>query len=88
MIISALITVTVFVVGLLIGVLPLSTGFPSEVGESFAYVGSYIGIMDVLVPMATVAQIITLVIFFELALFAFKAVRWAFTFVPLIGGRG
>lgn len=88
MIISALITVTLFVVTLLVAVLPNSAGFPPEVASSFSYVGSYIGIMDVIVPMSTVAQIITLVIFFELAVFAFKAVRWAFSFIPIVGGRG
>jgi hypothetical protein len=88
MIFTAIISLSLILIGVLLAVLPSSNGFPQEVTDAANYIGSYMGIFDVIVPMSTIADIVTLVIIFELALFSFKAVRWIVSYMPLIGGRG
>jgi len=87
MITNALIGMGATVISLLLNVFPLSSGFSTEVNTAAAYFGGYLGILSPIVPVATLLSILTLVIFFELTVFAFKAFKWVFSHVPFIGGR-
>jgi len=88
MIISALIYLGAFIAQTILLVFPNSSGFPSEVDSAVSFLAGYVGILDPLVPMDTLLQVLTLVIVYELAIFAFKGFRWLFSHVPLVGGKG
>ena len=88
MIISAFINFASYSVNLLLALFPSSNGFPIEVSNSISIISGYIGILSPIVPIDTMATIISLIISFELAVFSFKGLKWIFSFIPLIGGRG
>jgi len=88
MITSALIYFGFGVATLILAIFPSSTGFPSEVQTAVDYIAGYVAILDPLFPIATMLQILTLVITFELAVFGFKGVKWIISHLPMVGGRG
>jgi len=88
MITTAIITLSAFLVSTVLLIFPPSQGFPVEVSEAVTFIGGYVGIFDPLIPMATLAQILGLVIAFELAVFGFKGFKWVISHIPMIGGRG
>jgi len=87
MIFTLILSFAVSIVTSILNILPLSDGFPSEVDSAFAYIGSYMSIFDVIVPIETIGTIVVLVIYFELALFAFKALKWIVSYLPFVGGK-
>jgi len=72
----------------LISLFPPSTGFPEEVLDAAHVLGGYLGILDPLVPLDTLAVVVGIVFSVELGIFGFKTLKWLFSHVPLIGGRG
>ncbi len=88
MIFSALINVASYIANTILAIFPDSSGFPSEVDTAITTLAGYVAILDPIVPLSTLATILTLVIAYELAVFGFKAFKWLFSHVPLIGGRG
>jgi hypothetical protein len=88
MIITALINLASFIANTLLVPFPTSSGFPTEVNDAIAFIGSYAGILDPIVPIQTLATVVGLVVTFELAVFAFKGLRWLVSHVPFVGGRG
>lgn len=88
MITSFFITIAYYVLSLIISIFPSSTGFPSDVDTAVSSIGGYLGILDPLVPISTMLTILTLIITFELTVFAFKGMKWLFSHVPFIGGKG
>jgi len=72
----------------LIGLFPLSTGFPQDVHTAASSLGGYLGILSPLVPLDTLATVVGLVFAVELSIFAFKTFKWLFSHVPIIGGKG
>jgi len=85
MITSALINSAYYVFGFFIEIFPVSSGFPSEVNTAFAYFGGYVGMLDPLIPISTLATTVGIVITVELLIFTFKMLSWIFSKVPLIG---
>jgi len=88
MITNALIALALAIVGGILSIFPDSSGLPPQVDDAVAYIGGYAGILDPLVPLATMATIISLLITVELSIFAFKGLRWIFSYVPMVGGKG
>jgi hypothetical protein len=87
MISSAFIAFGAYVASFILLVFPDSQGLPDEVSEAATYLGGYLGILDPLVPVSTLLTVLTLLVTFELAIFAFKAFRWLFSHVPWVGGN-
>jgi len=88
MITSFLLTLAVTVLNTILLIFPASSGFPSQVDTAVAFVAGYVGILDPIVPLSTLATILTLVITFELAVFAFKGFKWLISHIPFVGGKG
>jgi len=87
MITNAIIGLGATIISVILAVFPYSDGFPPDVATAAAYFGGYLGILSPIVPISTLLTILSLVIFFELTVFAFKAFKWVFSHVPFIGGR-
>jgi len=72
----------------IIGIFPTGTGFDSSVHSAFTTLGSYLGVMDVFVPISIMLYCLTTVFSVEIALFGFKTVKWIISHIPWFGGKG
>lgn len=88
MIITIFIELALFILNTILLIFPYSAGFPAEWDSSLAFIGSKTGIFTPILPYATIATIVSLIIIYEIAVFFFKAVRWALSFIPFFGGKG
>lgn len=88
MIITYLIQISIFIINLILSIFPTSAGFPPQFDTAINTLAGYTGMFSPILPLATLATVLSLIIAFELAVFTFKALKWLFTHVPLIGGRG
>jgi len=88
MISSAFLYLASYVVQTIILIFPSSNGLPAEATTAIGTLTGYVGMFDPLIPIPTIATILGLVIAFELAVFAFKGLKWLLSHVPLVGGRG
>jgi len=88
MITSSFYALAYYVLSTILLVFPDSTGLSSEMTTAFSTLGGYLNIFEPVLPMATIASALALVISIELIVFSFKAFRWVWSHVPLIGGRG
>jgi len=77
-----------FFLSWLIGLFPSSNGFPPEVHTAAAALGGYLGILDPLVPIATLATVVSLMFLVEVSIFGFKSLKWVLSHIPFIGGKG
>jgi len=71
----------------IIGFLPNSTGFPPVVVQGATYLGGFVGMLDPIVPMATLATVVGIAFTVEIAIFGFKTLRWFMGHIPFIGGN-
>jgi len=85
MITSGLIQLANFVISSILTIFPESSGFPAEVSTAFVYIGGYVGMLDPLVPVATLGTVVGILIGVELLIFAFRAITWMFSKLPIIG---
>jgi len=88
MITSAFIDLAYSGLSTLIGWFPMGTGLPIEVHTAVAGLGSYLGLLDALVPISTLATVVGLVFVLELLIFGFKTLKWLGSHIPFVGGRG
>lgn len=88
MIFSSFVYLGSFLIGALLLILPSGTGFPPEVTTAITEMGSYVVLLDTLLPVATLGIVLAILFSVELAIFGFKALRWMVSFLPFIGGRG
>lgn len=88
MISTAFVYIAYYTLNLLLKVFPMSTGFSTDVTNAFTQLGGYTAIINTLVPLETLATVVSLVISFELLIFAFKGIRFVFGYVPAVGGKG
>lgn len=88
MIFSAFLVLSGAIITIIASVLPTSSGFPTEVSSAVVTMGQYARVLDLLLPVSTLAQIIALVLSVEVGIFAFKSFRWLISHIPFIGGRG
>jgi len=72
----------------IVGLLPTSSGFPSEVHDAFSTLGGYVGIFDVFIPLSVLLWCLTAIFGVELAIFGFKTLKWLISHIPLVGGKG
>jgi hypothetical protein len=88
MIINALMYLSLAIVNTVLLVFPNSAGLPAEVGQAFQWIGGYVGILDPIIPIPTLATILSLVISLELFIFGFRTFRWLISHLPFVGGKG
>lgn len=88
MITDFFITFGLFILDFIISLFPISTGFPTDVTNSVNYLGGIVGIFSPLVPLGTLATVLTLYVSIDLIIFSFKTFKWLFSFIPFIGGKG
>lgn len=72
----------------IINFLPSGSPFPEQVHSAFATLGSYLGLIDVFIPISTMLWCLLLVFGVQIAIFGFKTIKWIISFIPLIGGKG
>ena len=88
MIFDALILLGNTVLGLIIPIFPISSGFPNAVMSGATYLGNMVSMFNPLVPVGTLATILGLIVSMEVSIFAFKTFKWLFSHIPFIGGKG
>lgn len=72
----------------IIGFFPASQGFPAGVSSALVTMGGYVGILDPIVPIATLSAVLLMVFSVEIGVFGFRSVKWVLSHLPFIGGRG
>lgn len=75
-------------VAFLIGLFPTGGTLPTELHDAVVYLGGYVGMLDPIVPVATLLTCITLIVTVEIGVWSFKAIRWAISHIPFFGGKG
>lgn len=88
MIIGTLLQIPLVFLNFIVGLFPLSSGFPPEVHTASLALGGYLGILSPMVPLETLATVVGLIFAVELSIFGFKTFKWLFGHVPLFGGKG
>lgn len=87
MITTAIINLAYTIIAGIINRLPTSSGFPTEVIDAAEYIGGQAAMLNMLIPLNTMATVIALVYSVEIAVFGFKTVRWIFGYTPFVGGK-
>jgi len=77
-----------YVFGFIIEVLPVGSGFPTEVHDAMTSLGGFIGIWSPVLPISTLATRVTIAFSVEIAIFGFKSFKWIVSHIPLVGGKG
>jgi len=88
MISTMFINLASYILGGIIGLFPVGTGFSATIHNAFKGLGAYLGILDPLVPIATLISAVSLVIGVELAIYGFRSLKWLISHLPAVGGRG
>lgn len=88
MIVGAFITFITYILSGIVSLLPVSAGFPSDVSSSVVTMAGYVAILNVLLPIPTLATVVGIVIAAELAIFTFKTFKWLISHLPFVGGKG
>jgi len=88
MITTALINLAYYLLNGLIALFPAGSPLPSAIHTAATTLGSYLALIDSILPVDTLATILGLYIIFELTLFAFKTFKWLFGYIPFVGGKG
>ena len=87
MIFSGFVYVATFILTMITAVLPTGTGFPPEVQSAFTQMGGYVGMLNTLLPLSTLATVVAIVFATDLIIFGFKTFRWLISHVPFVGGH-
>lgn len=85
MITSAFIYLAVGIVSLILAVFPASSGLPVEFTNAITSLTGYVGILDPLVPISTLAQAVGIILLYEATIFAFRGTIWVYQRIPFIG---
>jgi len=88
MIPNAILTIAYSILNWLIELLPASTGWPTEAHAAMSGLGGYMGVWSPVLPLTTLATVITVIFSVEIGIFGFKTVKWVMSHIPFIGGRG
>jgi len=88
MITSALLNFAYFLLFNLLSIFPTGGTFSSTLHDAIAHLGAYLTLLDPIAPLSTLLTLVMLSFSVELAFFAWRALRWLISFVPLIGGNG
>jgi Mg2+/citrate symporter len=74
--------------GVIINLLPNSSGFPPQVIAGATMIGGYTQIFSPLVDFGTLATVVGLAFSVEIGIFGFKTLKWVLSHIPFIGGHG
>lgn len=85
MIISGFLYLSSSILALVLAVFPESAGLPSEFTSALGTFSGYVGIIDPLVPVTTLATAVGIVLSYELIVFTFKGLVWTYQRIPFIG---
>lgn len=88
MITNAIINLALGLVTAIVGILPNSSGFTSEVLSSATTIGSYFGLLSPILPIGTLATCVTAAIITEVSIFGWKTVKSLISHIPQFGGSG
>jgi len=72
----------------IIALFPIGEGFPSDAMSAMTTLGGYLRTFDPIFPTQTLITTLTILFLVELAIFAFKTIKWIISHIPWIGGRG
>lgn len=61
---------------------------PSEIASSLASAVSSLWALNSFIPIPTLAIVVGTIFGVEILLFSFNFLRWVFSHIPFIGGRG
>lgn len=75
------------ILAFIIGLFPTGSGFSPEVHNAFSTLGSYVGMMDVFIPIPTLIFTLTTIFSIEIVIFLFKIIRWVINHIPFIKGH-
>jgi len=85
MIIDAFIFIVTNLLSVVLALFPTSTGLPTEFSNALTTLSGYVGILDPLVPIATLAQCLSIILLYEATLLSFKGTAWLYHKIPFIG---
>jgi len=88
MIFTGFVYLGAYIVQFFASVLPQSVGFSDSVVSAFATMAGYVQILDTLLPLSTLAIVLSVIISVDIAIFGFKTVKWLVSHLPFVGGRG
>jgi len=88
MITETFLQIPYYFVSFIIGIIPASSGFPSEFFDAETGLGGYLGMFDILLPIATLGTVLGIMFSVEIGIFGFKTFKWIWSHVPLFGGKG
>jgi len=88
MIISGFLNLIAYLLNLLLSLFPDATGLPVGFTTALDYFAGYVGILDPIVPLDTLATTFALIITYEVSIFAFRGFRWLISHIPFVGGKG
>lgn len=88
MIITLLLKIAYVVLSAMIGLLPDSSGFSSDVLSAGTQFGSYFGMFSPVIPLSTVATAVGVVFGVEIAIFFWKTLKSIISHIPQFGGSG
>jgi len=87
MITDAFLALAAYVINLIAGVFPISTGFPTEAFTAMEYLGSFYKLLDVFFPLSTLYTAVAIAVGVELVIFAYNNLSKIVSHIPLVGGR-
>lgn len=85
MIISGFLYTASFILTLILAVFPASSGLPVGFHDAINTLSGYVGILDPIVPVSTLAACFGLILLYEATILAFNALTWVYKRMPLIG---
>jgi len=85
MISDAFILLGLAITKLFFDILPVGTGYPSYITNSFSTIGEIAGVVNSFVPLEAVGLVFVIYYGYDLTIFAFKQIVWIFSKIPLIG---
>ncbi len=88
MILTGLLNITFYLLNFLLSLFPIGGNWPDEVHTGAIALGEYLNIISPIVPINTLATVIALVFTVEIAFFGWRTLKWIFSFIPVIGGKG
>jgi len=88
MIFTGFVYLGAYIIQFFASVLPQSAGFSDSVVSAFSTMSGYVQILNTLLPLSTLALVLSVVITVDIAIFGFKTLKWLVSHLPFVGGRG
>lgn len=88
MIITIIMSIGYLVITTILNFFPASTGFPADVLGAAGYLGEKAAELNVILPLDTMAVVLSIIFGVEIAVFGFKTLKWIMAHLPYIGGKG